>query len=261
MAGFLLHTILVLLCQMRIQLLLLYVWIIISKPSARWYTGSGIYANTYINVRELIHVPTSGVFVKTKGDSIFVSTKIANLSYKKEKLKLISSIVDVKGNLIDVKESKLKIEPKNSKIMVLKTQVKKPILWSVDNPNLYTLISEVYDGDKLLDKIETNFGIRDIEWKASTGMWLNGENVKLKGVCNHQDAGALGVAVPDKIVRYRIQQLKNMGCNAIRTAHNAQTPDFYKACDEMGMLVMEEFFDGWKKKASHDYGAHSFTEW
>lgn len=92
-------------------------------------------------------------------------------------------------------------------------------------------------------------------------MWLNGKNVKLRGVCLHSDAGAMGVAVPDKILRYRIQQLKDMGCNAIRTSHNAFTPRFYETCDEKGMMVMDEFFDGWYKKAEHDYGAHDFAEW
>ena len=96
--------------------------------------------------------------------------------------------------------------------------------------------------------VETRFGVRDIEWKPETGMWLNGKNVKLQGVCNHQDAGALGAAVPDKILRFRIEQLKAMGCNAIRTSHNPQTPVFYDICDEVGMLVMDEIFDGWMKK-------------
>lgn len=103
--------------------------------------------------------------------------------------------------------------------------------------------------------------MRDVKWIPETGMWLNGKNVKLRGVCNHQDAGALGAAVPDKILRYRLQQLKDMGCNAIRTAHNAQTPTFYAMCDEMGIMVMDEFFDGWHKKAENDYGAHDFADW
>ena len=92
-------------------------------------------------------------------------------------------------------------------------------------------------------------------------MWINGKNVKLQGVCNHQDAGALGAAVPDKILRFRVQQLKDMGVNAIRTAHHPQTPAFYAICDEVGMMVMDEIFDGWSRKAKNDYGAHHFSKW
>lgn len=231
------------------------------QPSARWYTGSGIYAHTWIDVKDKIHVATNGVFVRTEGSKIKINTEIANKSSKDSKLKIKTSIFDSQGKLIKTIKRKVKIASNESVTIEQETVLGNPLLWSVENPTLYTVVSEVYSGNTLKDKFKTKFGIRDIEWIPETGMWINGKNVKLQGVCNHQDAGALGAAVPDKIVRFRIQQLKDMGVNAIRTAHNPQTPIFYELCDEMGILVMDEIFDGWKKKAANDYGAHSFDEW
>ncbi|MGQ1909438.1 glycoside hydrolase family 2 TIM barrel-domain containing protein [Marinifilum sp. RC60d5] len=231
------------------------------QPSARWYTGSGIYANTWIDVKEKVHVANSGIFIKTKGSQVEIDTEIQNNLNKKAKLTLLTSIKDQFGKVVASKNDQLKVDASGSRIINQSVELVKPELWSLENPYLYTAVTEVKSGKKVLDRVETRFGVRDIEWKAETGMWINGKNVKMQGVCNHQDAGALGAAVPDKILRFRIQQLKDMGCNAIRTAHNPQTPQFYDMCDEMGMLVMDEIFDGWMKKAANDYGAHSFDEW
>ncbi|BAX79082.1 glycoside hydrolase family 2 TIM barrel-domain containing protein [Labilibaculum antarcticum] len=231
------------------------------QPSARWYTGSGIYANTWIDVKEQVHVANSGIFIRTKGSTVEIDTEIANQLSKLTKASFTTSIKDPGGKIVAAAQNKLKIEAGKSEKITQSIKLETPQLWSIENPNLYTAVTEVKVGKKVMDVVETHFGVRDIEWKAETGMWINGKNVKLQGVCNHQDAGALGAAVPDKILRFRIQQLKDMGCNAIRTAHNPQTPQFYDMCDEMGMLVMDEIFDGWMKKAANDYGAHSFDEW
>jgi len=142
-----------------------------------------------------------------------------------------------------------------------KVQVSSPLRWDIDTPHLYTAVVKTITNGNITDEATRPFGIRDIEWKPGSGMWLNGRIVKLHGVCNHQHAGAFGAAVPKKIIRYRVEQLKAMGCNAIRCAHNPHTPEFYEICDEVGMLVMDEFTDGWHGKATHDYGRHSFNEW
>lgn len=231
------------------------------QPSARWYTGSGIYAHTWMDVKDKIHVANNGIYVRTKGGKINIDTEISNKSAKASKLKIKTSIVDAQGKVVKTVESKLKLDSNKPKTIQQETTVSNPSRWSVENPYLYVLVSEIYSGNKLKDRIETRFGFRDVEWIPETGMWINGKNLKLQGVCNHQDAGALGTAVPDKMVRYRIQQLKEMGVNAIRTSHNPQTPIFYQYCDELGMMVMDEIFDGWLKKAPEDYGAHSFDTW
>lgn len=232
------------------------------QPAARWYTGSGIYADTWINVSHPIHIVSEGgVYVRTKQEQVTVDTEIKNTGKKKAKLIIKSKVLDASGEVVAMTSSKAVLAANAKEITTQSFQLTHPQRWSLDTPYLYTLRSEVYRCKRLVDVVETPFGVRDVEWKAATGVWINGENVKLQGVCNHQDAGPLGAAVPDKILRFRIQQLKDMGVNAIRTTHNPQTPQFYAMCDEMGMLVMDEIFDGWKKKAKHDYGRYHFAQW
>ncbi|MBB6463548.1 glycoside hydrolase family 2 TIM barrel-domain containing protein [Flammeovirga kamogawensis] len=232
------------------------------QPSARWYTGSGIYANTWIDVKAAVHVSDNGgVFIKTKGDEVTIQTVIESVLAKTTKGTLTTKLIDKEGNIVAKANQKFSIASKNSKEITQVVKMNSPQKWSVESPYLYTALTEIKIGKKIHQQEKTRFGVRDIEWIPASGMWINGKNVKLQGVCNHQDAGALGAAVPDKIMRFRIAQLKKMGCNAIRTAHNPQTPQFYDMCDEMGMLVMDEIFDGWHKKAANDYGAHAFEEW
>lgn len=231
------------------------------QPSARWYTGSGIYANTWINVQEKIYIPSNGIFVKTKGSKVFIETELKNEINRTSDFVLKSIVKDKNGNVVATVQNKIQLQAGAMQTIPQIITIEKPALWSPEKPYLYTLESHIVLAKKSVSKVDTRFGVRDIEWKPGTGMWLNGKNIKLQGVCNHQDAGALGAAVPDKILRFRIQQLKDMGCNTIRTAHNPQTPQFYDMCDEMGMMVMDELFDGWKKKAENDYGAHAFAEW
>ncbi|GAF02138.1 glycoside hydrolase family 2 TIM barrel-domain containing protein [Saccharicrinis fermentans] len=231
------------------------------QPSARWYTGSGIYANTWIRIRDHVHVPQDGIFVRTNKNVLTIDTEVRNKWNQDIRARLLTSVLDANGNEVASVEDKVRLQADTIHKIRQTITVNNPNLWNIDAPYLYTLVTRVKTGRKIRDRRETRFGIRDIEWKPETGMWLNGQNVKLQGVCNHQDAGALGAAVPDKILRYRIKQLKEMGVNAIRTAHNPQTPQFYAMCDEMGMLVMDEIFDGWMKKAANDYGAHAFKDW
>ncbi|MEI6890940.1 MAG: glycoside hydrolase family 2 TIM barrel-domain containing protein [Pontiella sp.] len=231
------------------------------QPSARWYTGSGIYAHTWIDVKQKVHIPTAGIFVRTDGHTVELDAEVSNTTSKDWKVSVKTSIVNAAGKLVETSEKSLFVKAGEIGVAELKLRVNRPEWWSLESPVLYTAVSEVWVGGKRADRVKTRFGFRDIEWKPESGMWLNGENVKLRGVCNHQDAGALGAAVPDKILRFRIEQLKAMGCNAIRTSHNPQTPIFYDICDEVGMLVMDEIFDGWKKKAAHDYGRYHFNEW
>ncbi|MCG9792289.1 glycoside hydrolase family 2 TIM barrel-domain containing protein [Flavobacterium algicola] len=228
------------------------------QPSARWYTGSGIYAHTWIDIKNKDRIARDGIFVRTEGDKVLVATEFIKGS-KNKNAKLLTSIIDEKGKVVASTFSKIK---KDSEATVnSQLSINNPNRWSVETPYLYTLKTELLLKNKVVDVVATKFGVRDVAWKAETGMWINGKNVKLQGVCNHQDAGALGAAVPYKILRFRIQQLKDMGVNAIRTSHNPQTPEFYDICNELGMLVMDEIFDGWSKKAANDYGAHHFDQW
>ncbi|EMI21662.1 glycosyl hydrolase family 2, sugar binding domain protein [Rhodopirellula maiorica SM1] len=231
------------------------------QPSARWYTGSGIYAHTWIDVKDKIHVAHDGVFVRTSGDTVTLDAEVRNTTDVPKSVDVEVSIVDPSGKAVTTQTKSLEINSDGKQVSDFELQVSDPARWDLDTPHLYSAIVRLSSGGQTLDSATTRFGFRDIQWKPDTGMWLNGKNVKLRGVCNHQDAGALGAAVPDKILRFRIEQLKAMGCNAIRTSHNPQTPLFYDICDEVGMLVMDEIFDGWKKKAAHDYGRYHFRDW
>ena len=234
------------------------------QPTARWYTGCGIYAHTNLIVTDKIHIPESGVFIKTKGinktSKISLDVEIKNNAEKAE-VKLFTQLKDPAGRVVAEGSTIQTIKASQQVTYSQKLVIKDPKIWDTETPNLYTAVTQVLVNDKVLDLVATRFGIRDIKWVSKTGFWLNGKNVKLQGVCNHQDAGPLGAAVPDKILRFRVKQLKAMGCNAIRTAHNPQTPIFYDICDEEGMLVMDELYDGWKRKATNDYGAHYFDKW
>ncbi len=231
------------------------------QPSARWYTGSGIYAHTWIDVRQKVHVPNDGIFIRTDGGTVELDAEIRNTTGQSQQVKVEVSILDPDGKEVAKQTARVNSAPDGFQASSFKFQVSSPRLWDLETPNLYKAVIKLKMGRGAVDAVEVKFGFRDVEWKPESGMWLNGKNVKLQGVCNHQDAGALGAAVPDKILRFRIEQLKAMGCNAIRTSHNPQTPIFYDICDEVGMLVMDEIFDGWKKKAAHDYGRYYFNEW
>ena len=231
------------------------------QPSARWYTGSGIYADVWLDVKEQVHVPESGVFVRTEGSVAKVDTEVSNVTGGAVSAGLKTRVLDADGKEIAVDEKVVEVGAGGLATAAQSISLPKPRLWSLEDPYLYTLVSEVWVDGEMSDEKKTRFGVREVKWIPETGMWLNGKNVKMQGVCNHQDAGALGAAVPEKILRFRIQQLKDMGCNAIRTAHNPQTPVFYDICDELGMLVMDEIFDGWKKKAAQDYGGRFFNNW
>ncbi len=232
------------------------------QPSARWYTGSGIYADTWINVSNPVHIEREGgTYITTDGDQVSITSEVVNGLESSTGVVLKTRILDADG--LEQKSAQSTLNLSANAVYTEKhvLDLTDAELWDIDNPYLYTAVSEVWQGTTLLDVVSTKFGVRDIAWEAETGFWLNGRVVKLQGVCNHQDAGPLGAAVPDKVLRYRIQQLKDMGVNAIRTSHNPQTPQFYQMCDELGMLVMDEIFDGWKKKAAHDYGRYHFAEW
>ncbi|WP_068471541.1 glycoside hydrolase family 2 TIM barrel-domain containing protein [Saccharicrinis aurantiacus] len=231
------------------------------QPSARWYTGSGIYANTWIDVHNTVYIPNNGTYVRTNKNTLSIDTEIKNTLAKDSKVKLSTVILNPAGEEVARLSENGKASSQNSTRIAQVIELNETQRWSIETPNLYTAVSKLIINKEVVDVNETRFGFRDIEWIPETGMWIDGVNIKMQGICNHQDAGALGAAVPDKILRFRIQQLKDMGVNTIRTAHNPQTPQFYDMCDEMGMLVMDEIFDGWMKKAANDYGAHSFDEW
>ena len=236
------------------------------EPSARWYHGCGIYAHVRLIASEAVAIESNGVWVRTLNANdqladLQISARVTNHSSKVVTAVVNHRLTTPDGNQSnDWVKAKVKLEPGQSKTVESQVAVKSPKLWDIRSPNLYRLESEVSEGSAT-DVRQTKFGIRNIRWEPKTGFWLNGRVVKLLGVADHLEAGPIGMAYPDELLRWKLQLLKDMGCNAIRTAHNPQVPKFYDLCDELGILVMDEIFDGWKRKAPFDYGQQAFAKW
>ncbi|MFR9500732.1 MAG: glycoside hydrolase family 2 TIM barrel-domain containing protein [Rikenellaceae bacterium] len=248
-----------------------------SNPGAdRWYHGSGIYRDVLLLKTNYVHFKhNGGVFVKTpvaeetkatvEVDYEILGTFFTDAEiplYKrnqwvryegkwknepKDHLCIIRSIIyDKDGEEVGRCEDEHTI--RNYDVDYVASQqvtFDNPSRWSADTPYLYTLKSEIEFDGKILDDVVTRFGVRKIEYIPNEGMFVNGEETKLYGVCLHHEAGSLGAAVPEKSLRYRLEKIKEMGCNAIRTAHNPFSPTFYQLCDELGFYVMDEAFDEW----------------
>jgi beta-galactosidase len=233
-------------------------------PSGRWYTGSGIYRHVWLTKTKDIYVPQWGTKVTTPEVSsekalVNISIKVKNESGIKRKLNLQSVLINSSGKEVASTTTEVQIE--ESIAVDQSFEVSKPELWSPDHPNMYTIQTTIWANGKLMDQYTTPMGIRSVELRGSIGFFLNGKSIKLKGLSNHHDAGAVGSAVPDDMLYRRLKLLEEMGCNALRTTHNPFSPTFYTMCDTMGFLVMNEAFDGWwRAKAEHDYGNY-FEEW
>ncbi|MDT8391229.1 MAG: glycoside hydrolase family 2 TIM barrel-domain containing protein [Lentisphaeria bacterium] len=234
------------------------------QPSSRWYNGSGIYGHVKLARRGAVHVPTWATYITTPeitGSGACVHIETAVMSDHAGTARVRSAVLDPSGASVAEVSSSHRLAPGVAQAVAQDCRVPAPRLWSPDTPHLYTLRTQIWEGGTLRDLTETTFGIRSIEVNASKGFLLNGVPTKLKGVCNHHDAGPVGAAVPENVLERRIRLLKEMGCNAIRTAHNPRKPAFYDLCDRMGMMVMDEIFDGWKTKQEQDYGGLHFADW
>lgn len=237
------------------------------EPSARWYHGCGIYGHVSLTATAPVHVSTSGVFVQTPSVTteaavVRAAVEVRNRSTATVEAEVEEEIVGPDGVSIHQRTSKCHISPNDTASVTQELTVKSPTLWSIENPSLYTLKTRVWIAGVVQDEVATPFGIRTLRFDADKGFFLNGHSVKLKGVCEHHGASPIGAAMPEALLKRRLIQLKEMGCNAIRVAHNPQLPEFYDLCDRMGFLVMDEIFDGWHEKADHDYGGRFFeAEW
>ena len=223
------------------------------EEQSRWYTGSGIYRHVWLEATGSTHIRNNGVYVVANNSG---NVKIETTISGTEASKLEHIIFDAKGK----KVSSITSEINEESISTISTTVKSPKLWSVDTPNMYKVCTYLYNGKgKIIDKVTTPFGFRDIYFDADKGFFLNGKNMKIKGMCLHMDAGSLGVAVPDEEWERKIRTLKYIGCNAIRCSHNPPSPEFLTICDTMGVMVLDEAFDKWKSgyyEPFYDDNAH-----
>ncbi|HEV2968525.1 MAG TPA: glycoside hydrolase family 2 TIM barrel-domain containing protein, partial [Pirellulales bacterium] len=215
-----------------------------------WYEGGGIYRHVRLVSVEPVHIPPWGVFVsstvKDVGDgvqadaAVTVATTLVNESGDTAKVTLRSEILDAEGKVVASAENPEQLPTDRKPETRHKLPVAKANLWSLGKPYLYSLRSTLSKDGKVADQVTTPFGIRTIRFDADKGFFLNGKPVKLKGTCNHQDFAGVGIAVPDSILEWRIQKLKEMGSNAYRCSHNPVAAELLDACDRLGMLVMDE---------------------
>lgn len=230
--------------------------------SSRWYPGAGLYRHVYVVSTNEIHVPVWGTFVTTphveeKYAVVCLRTEIENTN--NSLLRIETDIVSAEGKIVSCKKNEVRIN--HGEPLIQNFIVEMPQLWSPESPNLYKAISRIYKEDNLVDIYTTRFGIRSIEFIADKGFYLNGKHRKFQGVCNHHDLGPLGAAINVSALRHQLEMLKDMGCDAIRTAHNMPTPELVELCDEMGFMMMIEPFDEWDT-AKCDNGYHRyFKEW
>lgn len=232
---------------------------------SRWFTGSGIYRDVTLTITEDVVIDQYGVFVTTKevtGSSAvaIVQTNVSNYSTS-EKAVTIKNIVSFGDEQVSISKSTitLPVGQIKSEIEIKIDDVK---LWDVCTAdkkvaNMYKLTTQIISDETIVDEVDTSFGIRTFGFCADTGFYLNGQNMKIKGVCVHHDAGCLGAAVPPQVWVRRLEKLRDMGCNAIRTAHNPPASYLLDLCDEMGFLVMDEAFDEWEGPKNKWWQGHN----
>ena len=211
-----------------------------------WYEGAGIYRHVWLLKVNPLHIAPRGAFARAQPDASFetcevtLDTTIVNANDAPASCRLETTIVDAAGNAVAAVRTNCKLTADTTSTVTQHLKLNHPELWSVEHPYLYRALTVVKSGRRVLDTYETPFGVRTIRFDAQTGFYLNGQPLKLKGTCNHQDHAGVGVALPDHLYEYRVRRLKEMGCNAYRCAHNPPAPELLDACDRLGMLVMDE---------------------
>lgn len=235
-------------------------------PNARWYAGCGIYGDVTLIAKNKINFDQWGIFVATPRidrdqATVAVEATLNNGTRKEQNAAIEFIILNSQGGKVASFSQKLNMPAGKQVIAKPNLYIDNPSLWSPESPYLYILATQIKIGGKIVDSAETKFGIRSLNFDSQKGFFLNGASTKLKGVCEHADGGLVGAAIPEKVLRRRLQILKDMGCNAIRVAHNPRRPIFYDLCDEMGFMVIDEIFDGWGAKSAHDYGRDHFQKW
>jgi len=210
-----------------------------------WYEGCGIYRHVWLTVTDALHVGHWGTYVTTPAISedsctVQMRTNVCNDGSQDRACTLRSTILDAQGAVVGRANSSATITSGTNLVLDQAVQLSRPELWSPDHPYLYRLISEVLDGERVVDHVETLLGIRYFEFTADRGFFLNGRPLLIKGTCNHQDFAGVGVALSDRLNEYKIERLKEMGANAYRCSHHPPTPELLDACDRLGMMVMDE---------------------
>ncbi len=237
-----------------------------NKPeSSRWYPGGGLYRDVWLSKTAPLHVAHWGTQVSTQSSGantqISAKTTLQNEGAAPRKVLLTSTILDANNKAVAATHSLISLAAGASQTIASQMSLANAKPWSLKNPYRYTLVSQVTSGRQVLDRYQTPFGVRSIEWSAQKGFLLNGVRVSLNGVCLHHDLGALGAAWNRRAAQRQLEILRGMGVNAIRTSHNPPAPGLLDLCDEMGFLVLDEFSDTWKWPKKANGYARLFDQW
>jgi beta-galactosidase len=219
-----------------------------TKVEGWFYEGAGIYRHVWLDKTAPVAIAPDGIFVQSEFEKnipqgspvIAVEVRLFNSQTNAENATVTCEIVSPDGRSLKQFSESEKLNRKSQGTVNLQTKVSSPVLWSPESPRLYKLVTTVSVADKIVDSKETAFGIRTVGFDATNGFLLNGRHYELYGTCNHQDHAGVGAAIPDALQEFRVNKLKEFGCNAYRMSHNPPTPELLDACDRVGMLVMDE---------------------
>jgi len=234
--------------------------------SSRWYPGAGIYRNVWLDITGPVHVATWGTYVTTPDVSaekatVAVQTELRNQGTGDTRITLATVIEDAAGKVVARTSNEAAVPAGGSQTVSSSLPVARPQRWDIDRPYLYSVVSEVREGNRVVDHYVTPIGIRSVKFDKQQGFLLNGRHVKLQGVCDHHDLGALGAAVNRRATERQLQILKAAGVNAMRTSHNPPSPELLELCDRMGIVVMDESFDMWRRpKVQNGYSKY-YDQW
>ena len=236
--------------------------------SSRWYPGGGLYRNVWLVKTAPAHIGHWGTFVRTPAISDASATVDLRVTVNNDSASSVDATVRTsifalgqrgvsRGNA----QTNILVPANSLQSAALSLKVTKPKLWNLESPNLYVAVTKIEQQGRIVDEYETVFGIRSIKFDEKEGFYLNGKHVYLKGVCDHHDLGPLGSAINIRALERQIEILKEMGVNAIRTSHNPPAPELLELCDRMGIVVMDEAFDAWRRsKKKNDY-SRIFDDW
>ena len=216
------------------------------QPNSRWYSGCGIYRHVWLTKTHPIHVRHWGVYVHDG------KVEVDYENPTRQKVTVKNMLLDADGKVV------ARSTGQSSYLSPLTSHLKK---WSCEDPYIYKVRTQLIAGGKVVDEVETTTGFRDFRFDAKTGFWLNGQNFKLNGVCEHHDFGCLGAALHEDALHRKLLKLKAMGVNAIRSSHNPPAPELLNMCDTMGLIVMDESFDMWRRRKTQNDYARFFDEW
>jgi beta-galactosidase len=235
------------------------------QVNSRWYSGSGIYRHVWMMVTDPVHVKQWGVAITTPDvtsskATVQLKTKVKNETSATQSI-ILKTLLWNKNKQAGNNQTRIELAANSEKEITQTITVSDPLLWTPETPHLYSAQVQVIKNKKIVDDTKTNFGIRSIKFTSNNGFQLNGKAVKLNGGCVHHDNGSLGAAAFDRAEERKVELLKTAGFNAVRTSHNPPSEAFLNACDRLGLLVIDEVFDGWReKKTEHDYAKY-FDQW